>query len=164
VLVPDADIRSTVSKAVVTLEGRVQFWSERYDAERAVERRAGAKAVVNHVEVKPSVEMNTIDVDLAIQSALERHADRLAHNIDVPANDGVVEVTGVVHTWSERDAVLGAVQPLALFCARVSTKATRAASVAFFSASGTRATPSLVSSTTARIRRRLSLPAAGALK
>jgi osmotically-inducible protein OsmY len=110
VLVPDDDIRSTISKGVVTLEGRVELWSERYDAERAVERLAGVKGVVNRIEVSPSVKVNAVDVDLAIQSALERHADRQARNIEVQANDGVVEVTGVVHTWSERDAVLGAVR------------------------------------------------------
>jgi osmotically-inducible protein OsmY len=110
VLIPDDDIRSTISKGVVTLEGRVELWSERYDAERAVERLAGVKGVVNRIEVSPSVKVNAVDVDLAIQSALERHADRQARNIEVQANDGVVEVTGVVHTWSERDAVLGAVR------------------------------------------------------
>ena len=55
VTVPDKAIRSTVSKGVVTLEGTVGFWSERSDAERAIEKIFGVKAVVNRIEVRPPV-------------------------------------------------------------------------------------------------------------
>src|SRR6187455_2911048 len=37
VRVPDAQIRTTVSRGIVTLEGEVADWSQRSDAERAVE-------------------------------------------------------------------------------------------------------------------------------
>jgi osmotically-inducible protein OsmY len=111
VLVPDTDIRSTVANGVVTLEGHVHEWSERGDSERAVARLAGVRAVVNRIEIKPVVPVDTADIDLAIHRALERLADREAARIQVrPDDHGVVEVTGVVHTWSERDAVLGAVR------------------------------------------------------
>jgi osmotically-inducible protein OsmY len=111
VTVPDKDIRSTVSKGIVTLEGHVPFWSHRYDAEHAVERLSGVKSVVNRIEISPPPpQVNTGDVRSAIQNALERHADREAARLDVRVTDGGVEVTGVVHTWSEKDAVLGAVR------------------------------------------------------
>jgi osmotically-inducible protein OsmY len=110
VTVPDKDIRSTVSKGVVTLEGTVNFWTERSDAERAVEKISGVKAVVNRIEVRPSVRAEATQVRSAIQDALERHADREAARIDVRVHEGAVDVTGVVHTWSEKQAVLGAVR------------------------------------------------------
>jgi osmotically-inducible protein OsmY len=38
VVVPDERIATTVSSGIVTLQGSVDIWSQRYDAERAVQR------------------------------------------------------------------------------------------------------------------------------
>jgi osmotically-inducible protein OsmY len=107
-MVPDKEIRSTVAKGAVTLEGVVPLWSHRNDAERAIERLSGVREVVNRIEVRPTVKAEAGEVRAAIQSALERHADREAAKLAVRVDNGVVEVTGVVHTWPEKDAVLGA--------------------------------------------------------
>jgi osmotically-inducible protein OsmY len=110
VLVPDREIRSTVSDGVVKLEGVVPYGNQRYDAEQAVERLAGVRTVVNRIEVRPPLHVNPGQVRLAIQSALERRADREAARIDLTVHDGAVDVVGIVNTVSERDAVLGAVR------------------------------------------------------
>jgi osmotically-inducible protein OsmY len=110
VLVPDREIRSTVTDGVVTLEGVVPFWSQRADAERAIERLAGVRTVVNRIDLRPPVQANAGEVRSAIQNALERHADREASRIDVKVNEGTVDVGGAVHAWSEKEAVLGAVR------------------------------------------------------
>ncbi len=110
VTVPDKQIRSTVSQAVVILEGRVAHWSERADAEQAVERLTGVRQVINRIEVETAAELDRIAIRIAIQRALERHASREASRIEIGAADGTLHVVGVVHTRSERDAVLGAVR------------------------------------------------------
>ena len=56
VTVPDRQIRSTVSAGNVTLEGTVGGWSERADAERAVERLTGVKRVVNEIKIEPGAD------------------------------------------------------------------------------------------------------------
>ena len=48
-LVPHQKIETTVSHAVVTLEGQVAYWSQRYDAERAVEHLTGVRRVNNRI-------------------------------------------------------------------------------------------------------------------
>ena len=106
VLVPEKRIQSTASDGVVTLEGNVDFWSQREDAERAVRNLSGVRTVVNKIEVKSSKVSQ--DVRQAITDALERHAEREAKHIDVAVHDGRVTVSGAVHSWEEKQAVLGA--------------------------------------------------------
>lgn len=110
VTVPDSDIQSTVMDGVVTLAGAVSYWSQRVDAERAVERLAGVKKVINRLEIKPNEGIDLGAARNAVEQALKRHADREAARIDVRGIDGVVNVTGVVHSWQEKEAVLGAVR------------------------------------------------------
>ncbi len=110
VTVPDHQIRSTVAHGIVTLEGVVSHGNERLDAERAIERLAGVRRVINHIEVKPSDEMSLARVREAVGRALERHAEREAGRIQVDGSAGAVDVNGVVHSWQEREAVIGAVR------------------------------------------------------
>jgi osmotically-inducible protein OsmY len=107
VFVPDTKITSSVSDGRVALDGVVERWSEREDAERAVRNLAGVKSVVNTILVKPQTAVGT-DVRKAIEAALERRAEREARRIRVDVHDGTVTLSGDVHSWAERKAVLAA--------------------------------------------------------
>jgi osmotically-inducible protein OsmY len=107
VFVADERITSTVSDGWVTLDGFVDNWSERTDAERAIRNLAGVKGVVNRISVKPSKPV-TQDVRKAIEQVLERRAEREAKRIHVDVRDGVVTLTGSVHSWAERKSVVAA--------------------------------------------------------
>ena len=107
VFVPDKRMRSTVSTGWVTLEGDVDFWSQRVDAERAVSYLAGVRGISNKIEVKPS-RVISVDVKKAIEEALKRHSEREAERIKIDVSDGRVSLSGTVHSWLEREAVLGA--------------------------------------------------------
>lgn len=102
--VPDEKISSTVSMGVVTLEGLVQTWAQRADAERVVRGLSGVRGVVNMigVQAKP-VDPERIKGD--IEEALERQAEREARRIGVQVKDGVVTLTGRIRSWAERNAV-----------------------------------------------------------
>ena len=52
-LVPDERIKSTVSDGWVTLEGDVDFWRQRQDAEQTVLRLEGVIGVTNQIKVAP---------------------------------------------------------------------------------------------------------------
>lgn len=104
VLVPDEKITSTVSAGTVTLQGSVDTWMQRYDAERAVHRLSGVKGVVNQITVKaPSVDPATIKRQ--IEEALERQTEREAKRIGVTVRDGVVTLTGTLRSWGEKNAI-----------------------------------------------------------
>jgi len=109
VLVPDDRITTTVSNGTVTLEGSVDTWTQRSDAEWAVHRLTGVRSVVNQVAVtgKP---VDPIQIKRQIEEALERQADREAKRVGVAARDGVVTLTGTVRTWAEKNAIQGTVE------------------------------------------------------
>jgi osmotically-inducible protein OsmY len=107
VFVPEEKITSTVADGFVTLDGAVDRWSQRYDAERAVRNLTGVKFVVNKITVKPSKPVPE-DVRKAIEQALERRAEREARRIRVDVKDGVVTLMGAVHSWADRKSVVAA--------------------------------------------------------
>ncbi len=107
VYVPDEKISSTVADGWVTLEGAVESWSQRADAERAVRNLTGVKAVINKITVAP-LKPATHDVRKAIEQALERRAEREAKRIQVDVRDGVATLSGSVHSWAERKSVVAA--------------------------------------------------------
>jgi osmotically-inducible protein OsmY len=107
VFIPKARIRSSVSHCRVVLEGQVDFCSQRDDAARTVRNIRGVRSVLNRIEVRPVAD-NPHSVQKAIEAALERRADREARGINLDVHDGKVILTGVVHSWAERQSVVGA--------------------------------------------------------
>ena len=105
VLVPDDRIHSTVSQGWVTLEGEVDRWSQRYDAERAVEHLSGVKGVNNKMTVRPTIRPSAEKLRASIEEALDRQAHREASRLGIGVQDGVVTLTGSVHSWAEKNAV-----------------------------------------------------------
>lgn len=107
VFVPHKGISTTVSDGAVTLEGTVERWSQRSDAERAVRNLAGVRIIVNKLVVTPTQRV-TDDVRHAIEEALERRAQREARRIAVEIVDGTVTLSGNVHSWAEHKSVVAA--------------------------------------------------------
>lgn len=107
VRVPADAVRTTVTDGEVTLEGTVDYLSQREDAEKAVRYLVGVTGVTNRIVVHAHV-IAPADVRLAIAEALRRHAMRETRHIDLSIEDGVVTLTGLVSSPSERRAVLGA--------------------------------------------------------
>ena len=106
VFVPDRQIRSTVSDGWINLEGEVDYWSQREDAENAVRNLAGVHGVSNRIEVTPVVASH--HVRKAIEDALERQAEGEAKGIQLDVEGGKVSVSGSVRSWAEKQTVLAA--------------------------------------------------------
>ncbi|MCM3904488.1 MAG: BON domain-containing protein [Pyrinomonadaceae bacterium] len=107
-LVSDERIKSTVSGGWVTLEGDVDCWRERQDAEHAVTRLVGVIGVTNMLTIKPG-EFAVEALRDEIECALERRVDREAERLRIELHDGTVELFGRVHSWQEKRAVIGAI-------------------------------------------------------
>ena len=108
VFVPDDRIYSTVANGVVTLEGDVETYAQREDAERAVRNLAGVRLVFNEIAVA-SMQITPELLRGAIHDALDRHADRDAQHVQLDIEGGRVTLHGHVHSWREREAIVGAV-------------------------------------------------------
>ena len=107
-LVNNERIQSTVSDGWVTLEGDVDFWREREDAERAILRLAGVVGVVNKIKIQERP-VDPEEIREQIEYALARRADREAERLRVDVKDGAVDLWGRVHSWQEKRAVIGSI-------------------------------------------------------
>jgi osmotically-inducible protein OsmY len=111
VFVPDERVRTTMTNGAVTLEGKVDCWSQYDDAARCVRNLAGVVEVRNLISVEPpSSAVATITVRSAIERALERHAEHAAKHVHIAITDGTVTLSGAVPSWAERNAIEGAVR------------------------------------------------------
>ncbi len=107
-LVPDERIQATVSEGWVTLEGDVDVWREREDAEESLLRLAGVVGVINKITIAP-YDIDPQQLREEIEGALETRADREADRLRIEIKNGEVELWGRVHSWQEKRAVLGSV-------------------------------------------------------
>lgn len=106
--VPEERIRTTVADGCVTLEGEVDTWGQRKDAEEAIHYLLGVRAVINELTVHaPAVAAETLRK--TIEEALDRRAEREAERVGIQVQDGHVVLTGRVQSWAERQAIVGAV-------------------------------------------------------
>jgi osmotically-inducible protein OsmY len=107
VLVPEEQIRSTVSAGWVTLAGEVDTWSQREDAEHAIRRLVGVKGITNKLTITPRP-VDTTAVRTCIEEALARQAEREVDRINLTLQNGTLVVSGPVHSMAKKRAVLGA--------------------------------------------------------
>jgi osmotically-inducible protein OsmY len=106
VTVPDG-VEATALDGDITLMGTVSYISQRAAAEAAVAGLTGVRNVRNDIEI--SYAIDPVDVDVNVHQALERSA-LVPDDSDVKSDtkDGIITLTGHVHTWAEHDAVVGA--------------------------------------------------------
>ncbi len=109
VFVPHQRIRTTVANGMVVLEGDVDYWSQRDDAERCIVNLSGVVGVSNLIGVGPlSSEPSPEAIHKAIEQALDRRAEHTAKKVHVTTQNGTVVLSGEVRSWAELDAVKGA--------------------------------------------------------
>jgi osmotically-inducible protein OsmY len=100
-MLPETNIAATVREGFVTLEGAVEWNYQKISAVEAAESVRGVRGVWNRIEVKPQV--SPASVKEGIDAALRRSAELDARSIFVSAHGGTVELSGKVHSFSERE-------------------------------------------------------------
>jgi osmotically-inducible protein OsmY len=99
--VPDERIKVMVKNGQVALEGSVDWHYQKQAAEAAIRDLAGVKDVSNDLQVKAGV--TSQDVQTKIEAALRRSAEVDARRVVVKTHDGVVELSGSVRSWAEKE-------------------------------------------------------------
>jgi osmotically-inducible protein OsmY len=108
-LVPDEGITLTVDSGWITLDGTVNMWAQRDEAERAIQHLAGVQGITNLITVE-APDLKSQDIRLAIQEALWRRATREANHIEVDVENGQVTLSGRVQSNEEKRAILGTIR------------------------------------------------------
>jgi osmotically-inducible protein OsmY len=99
--IPKDAFQVKVQHGVVTLTGEADWHFQRDDAESAVRKLSGVKALINEIKIKPKVQ--AIDIKNRIETALKRNAEVEADAIKVTVQNGRVTLNGKVKAWYERD-------------------------------------------------------------
>ena len=99
-VVSPEQVKATVSKAWVTLNGEVEWQYQKADAERVVRRLVGVKGVTNLIQVKPKLSPSNIKGK--IEDALTRSVKADAENIQVEVNGSAVVLKGNVRSYLEK--------------------------------------------------------------
>jgi osmotically-inducible protein OsmY len=107
VAVPHERITSTVTDGVVALAGDLATAEQRTATVRAIRNLTGVKAVLDNMHIAGERYQQT-QVERAIRAAFLRHAQRDAGHIHVDIVGDTATLSGEVHSWAERQVVLGA--------------------------------------------------------
>jgi osmotically-inducible protein OsmY len=90
-----------VSHGIITLEGEVEHFFDKVDAEQHVARLSGVTRVDNKLIVKSLI--NPVDIKEKIGAAFLRSAYVEAQNITVAVDGPNVTLTGQVRSWNEKE-------------------------------------------------------------
>lgn len=105
VVVPKDAIRLTVDHGWVTLQGTVDWDFQRRSVEKAVRPLMGVVGISNDITLHTQPKAD--ELSRKIEAALTRQAIREARHIKVSVDGNTVKLTGLVHSWQERDAAQG---------------------------------------------------------
>jgi len=100
--VPHGRLKVVVESGWITLDGTVERFFQKSEAERVVRNLLGAKGVINRITVKPVI--SSADVRNQIVRALERTAEVDAKRISVEIQGTTVVLRGAAKSWIEREA------------------------------------------------------------
>ena len=95
------NIQVLVHHGFITLEGSVEWYYLKQQAEQAVKRLRGVMGVTNSIHLQPSVK--PAEIKQRIEEAFRRSAQIDAGQITVETRGGEVALRGKVRSWSERE-------------------------------------------------------------
>jgi osmotically-inducible protein OsmY len=110
--VDERQIGVSVVDGIVTLTGEVGSFSEKWHAERAVERVEGVRGIANELEVKTVSERTDTDIARAASDALKWNVMVPADKVTVKVEKGWLTLEGTVRWDFQRRAAEKAVRDL----------------------------------------------------
>jgi len=99
--IPSHKIDVSTVNGVVTLSGSVDSYYAKLEAEDAAESVKGVLAVINNIDVKPFVRLDS-QIRGDVISALVADPVAESFEIDVSVQDGIVTLTGKVDSYTEK--------------------------------------------------------------
>ena len=100
-------LKATTEDQIVTLEGNVNLYIDKMNAERKVEKMKNVEAVRNHIQVQSNVPDADLQKNLADKLRYDRVGLGIAFNaIALGVKDGVVTLGGNVHDYPSRDSAV----------------------------------------------------------
>ena len=103
--IPPGAISVKANRGCLTLTGTLDWGHQRRAAEIAVGRLRGVVGIVNRIEVRSEVDASEITAKIA--GALKRRARADVQRMRIEVRDGIVTLSGTVHSLAEKRAAHG---------------------------------------------------------
>jgi osmotically-inducible protein OsmY len=100
--VPSNQINVETSNGIVTLSGTAGNILAKERAARIAEAIVGVRAVINRIEVRPTVSRTDSELRTAVWKALIADPATESYQVEVKVDNGVVTLTGTVDSWQEK--------------------------------------------------------------
>ncbi len=104
------DIRTSVKDGIVTLEGSVDAYWKKWEAEYTTCNVRGVCDIVNKVTVVPTMQIADKVIAEDVEAAIERRRNVNIEDIDIRVENGVVTLSGTVPDWDSRRAAINAAE------------------------------------------------------
>lgn len=99
--IPTGSVQAIVRDGWITLEGKVEWWSQKNAAGSLVRQMAGVKGITNSISISSKATKKEVEAD--IKSAFKRSAMLDAKHIRVETSGNNVILHGQVRNYSEYD-------------------------------------------------------------
>jgi osmotically-inducible protein OsmY len=96
-------IQAIVKDGIVTLTGDVDWYYQKSAAFNAINKLFGIKSIINNIEVKPIIVIDSSKIKSQITKEFERHARIDADKIKVTVEGKKITLTGKVSNYDEID-------------------------------------------------------------
>ena len=97
------NIQAIIKNGIVTLTGDVDWYYQKSAAFNAINKLFGIKSIINNIEVKPIIIIDSSKVKSQITKEFERHARIDADKIKVTVEGKKIILTGKVSSYDEID-------------------------------------------------------------
>jgi osmotically-inducible protein OsmY len=104
------DIRVSVRDGIVTLEGSVDAYWKKWEAEYTTCNVRGVCDIVNKVTVVPTMQISDRVIAEDVRAAIERRRNVNIEDLDIRVENGVVTLSGTVPDWDARRAAINAAE------------------------------------------------------
>jgi osmotically-inducible protein OsmY len=104
------DIRVSTRDGIVTLEGSVDAYWKKWEAEYTTCNVRGVCDIVNKVTVVPTMQISDRVIAEDVRAAIERRRNVNIEDLDIRVENGVVTLSGTVPDWDARRAAINAAE------------------------------------------------------
>ena len=113
-LVPQGSVLVKVDAGHVTLTGSVDWQFQRETARAAVASLGGVRGIINDINLR--TQETAENITSKIGDSFRRSASIDAARVCVEVRDGIVTLSGTVHSWAEREDAVRAAYSVAGVC------------------------------------------------
>jgi osmotically-inducible protein OsmY len=106
----ETDIRVSVKRGMVTLEGSVDAYWKKWEAEYTTCNVRGVCDILNKVTVVPTMMIADKVIAEDVEAAIERRRNVNIEDIDIRVENGVVTLSGTVPDWDAHRAAINAAE------------------------------------------------------